>query len=71
MINIKRTLRKYAISQFYLHGDMMLMKYKDKSIKFEYFDVRSNSWEDASVPCWEEDTEYRIKRSIHASLKLK
>tara|TARA_R100000544_G_C2218495_1_gene56001 strand:+ start:522 stop:716 length:195 start_codon:yes stop_codon:yes gene_type:complete len=61
MTNIKKTLRKYALSQFYLHGEMMMMRYTDKSIKFDYFDERSNSWEDASVPMWEEDTKYRIK----------
>ena len=61
MTNIKITLRKYALSQFYLHGEMMMMRYTDKSIKFDYFDERTNSWEDASVPQWEEDTKYRIK----------
>ena len=58
---IKKTVRRYALSQFDMHGSMMMMRYKDKSVKFEYFDVRTKKWEDASVPQWEEDTQYRIK----------
>ena len=38
----------------------MMMRYKDNTTKFEYFDIRSNQWEDASVPQWEEDTKYRV-----------
>lgn len=58
---MKKTLRRYALSQFDLHGDMMMLRYKDKSVKFEYFDVRTQTWEEASVPQFEEDTQYRIK----------
>lgn len=57
---MRKTSRRYALSQFAIHGEMMMMRYKDNTTKFEYFDIRSNQWEEASVPQWEEDTQYRI-----------
>lgn len=39
-----------------------MMRYKDKSIKFDYYCEEFNEWRDCSVPQWEEDTKYRVKQ---------
>ena len=57
---VNKTSRRYALSQFAIHGKLMMMRYKDKSIKFEYYCIKYNEWREASVPQWEEDTKYRI-----------
>lgn len=61
-MQIKKTSRRYALSQFDIHGKMMLMRFRDKSIKFEYYCEEYKIWREASVPQWEEETKYRIKK---------
>ena len=43
-----------------MHGEMMMMRYRDKTLKFEYYCTKYSEWREASVPQWEEDTKYRI-----------
>ena len=59
-MSVNKTSRRYALSQFAIHGKLMMMRYKDKSIKFEYYCTKYNEWREASVPQWEEGTKYRI-----------
>ena len=61
-MEIRKTNRRYALSQFAIHGKLMMMRYKDISIKFDYYCEEFNEWRDCSVPQWEEDTKYRVKQ---------
>ncbi len=60
---MRKTSRRYALSQFAMHGEMMMMRYKDKTLKFEYYCTKYSEWREASVPQWEEDTKYRINQN--------
>ena len=50
----------YSIAQVKAHGKLMQIRFKDRTIRFEYLD-KNLGWQSSSVPQWCENTEYRIK----------
>jgi len=52
------TKKIYSIDQVKAHGHLMQRRFRDRSLKFEYYDLKMG-WQDASVPQWVAETCYR------------
>lgn len=56
------TKKIYSIDQVKAHGHLMQNRFRDRSLKFEYYDLKMG-WQDASVPQWVAETRYRAVAS--------